>query len=63
MTIHCEDHAPLYIKEADKVFLTLAKGTENTLTDGETAHFLEDESNVDGVIFSKADLTINGSGT
>jgi hypothetical protein len=32
--VNCSDSAPIYIKSADKVFLTLQKGTENTLTDG-----------------------------
>ncbi|ROR28469.1 uncharacterized protein DUF4353 [Mobilisporobacter senegalensis] len=60
--INCSDHAPIYIKNADKVFITLKEGTKNTLTDG-TEYVQRDENNVDGVIFSKADLTINGEGT
>ena len=64
VSIHCEDHAALYIKQADKVFLTLAEGSDNTLTDGTTYTLnADDDSNVDGVIFSKADLTINGGGS
>ena len=59
--IHCETHAAIYIKKADKVFITLAEGSENTLTDG-AAYTQSDDTNVDGVIYSKADLTINGSG-
>ena len=62
VTIHCSDNAPVYIKNADKVFLTLKDGTVNTLTDG-TEYVQTDDNTVDGVIFSKADLTINGSGT
>lgn len=63
-SIHCEDHAAIYVRQADKVFLTLAEGTENALSDG-TDYVLsaDEESNVDGVIFSKADLTINGGGS
>ncbi len=60
--INCSDNAAIYIKNADKVFLTLETGTENTLTDG-TTYVQTDENTVDGVIFSKADLTINGEGT
>lgn len=53
--------AALYIKQADKVVLTLAEGSENSLsTDG--AFVTTDENNVDAVIFSKDDLTLNGSG-
>lgn len=62
--IHCENQAPIYIKQADKVFLTLQEGTENTLADNGADYVVADgDSNVDGVIFSKADLTINGNGS
>jgi len=61
-SITCADNAAIYIKAADKVFITVAEGTENTLEDG-AEYVLDDENNVDGVIFSKEDLTINGSGT
>lgn len=52
------EEPPIYINAADKVFLTLAEGTSNTLTDGTSR---ADET-IDGVIFSRADLTINGNG-
>lgn len=61
VTINNETSAPLYILEADKVFLTLAEGTTNTLSNGGTFTAI-DENNIDSVIFSKQDLTINGSG-
>lgn len=53
--------APLYIRQADKVFITLAETTENTLTAGESFTQLDD-NNIDGALFSKADLTFNGFG-
>lgn len=62
VNIICKTSAPIYIKSADKVFITLKEGTENTLTDGDE-YIQTDENTVDGVIFSKADLTLNGSGT
>ncbi len=62
ISVTCPENAPIYIKNADKVFITLNEGTENTLTDG-SEYVQTDDNNVDGVIFSKADLTINGSGT
>lgn len=62
VTINCSDSAPVYIKNADKVFLTLEAGTDNTLTDG-TEYVQTDENTVDGVIFSKTDLTLNGEGS
>ncbi|MGB4661565.1 MAG: carbohydrate-binding domain-containing protein [Mobilitalea sp.] len=61
-TITNSDGAAIYIKTADKVFITLEEGTENTLTDG-TEYIQTDDNTVDGVIFSMSDLTINGDGT
>ena len=54
--------AAIYVKTADKVFLTMAKDSNNKITNrGEFA--VIDDNNVDGAIFSKSDLTLNGSGT
>ncbi len=52
--------APIYIKQADKVFITLEG--ESTLENGGKFEAV-DENNIDSVIFSKQDLTFNGSGT
>lgn len=54
--------APIYVKNADKVFITLADGTINTLTNGGSFEAI-DENNIDAVIFSKDDLTLNGTGS
>lgn len=62
VNITCSNNAPVYVKNADKVFITLEEGTENTLVDG-AEYIQNDENSVDGVIFSKGDLTINGEGT
>lgn len=53
--------AAIYALKADKVFVTLAAGTENILTNG-GAYVAIDDSNIDAVIFAKTDLTLNGSG-
>lgn len=53
--------SPIYVKTADKVFLTLADGTTNTLTNGGSFTAIDD-NNIDAVIFSKDDLTVNGTG-
>lgn len=54
--------AALYILEADKVFLTLADGSENSLNNG--GEFVAiDENNIDAALFSKQDLTLNGQGS
>ena len=52
--------AAVYVREADKVFLTTAADTENTLSNGGTFTAIDD-NNIDAVIFSKQDLTLNGS--
>ena len=54
--------AAIYVKEADKVFITTTAGSVNTLSvTGEMQ--ADGDTNVDGVVFSRADLTINGEGT
>lgn len=58
-----EGSAALYIINADKVFVTTVKGTENTLSSTGEFTSSDDETNVDGAIFSKSDITFNGSGT
>ena len=60
--INCDTSAALYVKAADKVFVTLASDSENTLSN--TNDFVAiDDNNIDAIIFSKDDLTLNGSGT
>lgn len=54
--------AALYCLEADKVFLTLAAGSENALSNGGTFTAVDD-NNIDGAVFSKTDLTMNGTGS
>lgn len=60
-SIHSETSAPIYILQADKVFITLAANSDNSLSNGGTFTAI-DENNIDAVIFSKDDLTLNGSG-
>lgn len=62
LTLNCESSAPIYVRKADKVFITLADGSSNTLST--TGEFVTiDDNNIDAVIFSKDDLTLNGSGS
>lgn len=58
-----EGSAAFYIINADKVFITTVKGTENTLSSTGEFASSDDATNVDGAIFSKSDITFNGSGT
>ena len=60
--INSDTFAAIYVVSADKVFITLADGTENRLSNG-GSYVNIDDNNVDAVIFSKDDLTLNGSGT
>ncbi len=53
----------VFLKNADKVFITLADGSQNTFSDGDEYDITEDSSTLDGTIFSKTDLCINGGGT
>ncbi|MBP7402099.1 MAG: carbohydrate-binding domain-containing protein [Clostridia bacterium] len=62
--ITSSDSAPIYILKAKKVVLILADGSENSLTDSEGFTYsdaAEEEPNA--TLFSKSDLTINGSGS
>ena len=52
----------IYVRSADKVFITAAAGTENIISDGTGYSLTEDDTTLDAAIFSKEDLTINGSG-
>ena len=61
VSIHSESFAPIYVAQADKVFVTLAEGSVNTLSNGGSFTQI-DESSVDAVIFSRDDLSLNGSG-
>lgn len=61
-SINSDSSAPIYIRQADKVFLTLAKDSDNTLsTSGEFVAI--DDNNINSVIYSRGDLTFNGEGS
>ena len=60
--ISCETSAAIYVKAADKVFITTTDGSTNTVcTSGEFEAI--DDNNIDAAIFSKSDLTLNGAGS
>lgn len=60
--VTCSDSAALYVAEADKVFVTTAAGTQNVLANGGT-YAENKETNIDGAVFSRSDLTLNGAGS
>lgn len=61
-SIRNEAGPALNIQQADKVFVTLADGTQNTLADGASYELVEGEDEPNAALYSKADLTINGTG-
>ncbi|MGN0353720.1 MAG: carbohydrate-binding domain-containing protein [Muricoprocola sp.] len=64
VTVENESTAPIYVKKADKVFLTLVSESENKLsvTDALPETENEEGDTLNAVIYSKSDLTINGDG-
>ena len=60
VSVHSERSAALYVKNADKVVVTLEG--ESALSSGES-FIAVDENNIDGAVYSKADLTFNGTGS
>lgn len=53
----------IYIGSADKVFITVKDGTTSSLSDGSDYSLTDDNGEIDGALFSRADLTLNGAGT
>ncbi|MBF0818826.1 carbohydrate-binding domain-containing protein [Streptococcus acidominimus] len=58
VTISSQDTVAIYVEAADNVLLELKEGTENTVSDSKQ----HTDSNIEGAIHSKADLTITGTG-
>lgn len=61
VNISNSESAALYILSADKVFVTTAAGSENTMENGGNYTAI-DENKIDAAVFSKSDLTFNGEG-
>lgn len=61
LEINSTNGPAIYVKQADKVVLTLADGSVNTIRDG--ANYTLDEEGANAAIYSKDDLSINGNGT
>ena len=54
------DGAAIYVKNADKCYITVSDGTENTLKDGGT---YSETSETNACIYAKDDIEIKGKGT
>lgn len=63
VSIYCSDDAAFIVDQAEKVFLTLAEGTDNFLESGEEYSSDALSDNTNAAVFAKDDLTINGSGS
>ena len=63
VTLRNQTGPALYVKGADKVFVTLADGSQNSLSDGADYQLEEGEDEPNGAVFSKDDLTFNGTGS
>lgn len=62
LSISNSSAAPVYVKNAAKVYVTLAENSTNTLSvNGEFVKI--DGAKAEAVIFAQSDLTLNGSGT
>lgn len=62
LSVHCESGPALYIKKCSpRLTIELIEGTVNELSDG--AAYTVENDKIDGVIYSKSDLTITGTGT
>ncbi|MEG0758032.1 MAG: carbohydrate-binding domain-containing protein, partial [Raoultibacter sp.] len=61
-TIHNADGPAIYVKQTDKCFITLASGTKNSLSDGAEYVLEEGSDEPYATLYSKDDLTINGTG-
>lgn len=62
--ITCKSSSPIYGKDSDKIFVTLAENSENTLTDGTSYTFADEQnSEPDACIFSSDSITLNGTGS
>lgn len=61
-SITSADSAAICCAEADKVFLTLAAGTDNALANGGAFEAVE-ETGIDAAVYAKTDLTMSGAGS
>lgn len=62
-SISCSDGPAIAVVTCDKVIITLAEGTINTITGGEASTSATTADVQDAAVYSEKDLTINGAGT
>jgi hypothetical protein len=60
--INSSTNSPIYVKKAEKTVISLEDGTKNSISDGKTYNLEGSEDEPNAALFSKDDLTINGTG-
>jgi hypothetical protein len=58
-----ESGPAIYSQQCDKLTITLADGSENSVADGAEYTSVDEDGEPDGAIYSKTDLSINGNGS
>lgn len=61
-SVNCSNSPAIYVKSAKKVFMTLADGSKNYISDGTDYSVTDSTENPDSAIFSHDSLTFNGNG-
>ena len=61
-TLINENGPAIFVRSADKVFITAAENTVNSISDGSNYTLTDEDTTLDAAVFSREDLTINGSG-
>ena len=62
-SVYCDDDACFQVLQAKKVFLTLAEGTENTLSCGSVFSSEAETAGRSAAVYASDNLTINGTGS
>ena len=63
VNIKSEDYCGIYVKQAKKVTISTAEGTINNISDKGVYTGKYDDEDVTAAVYSKGDLTFNGTGT
>ncbi|WP_018934156.1 carbohydrate-binding domain-containing protein [Gracilibacillus lacisalsi] len=62
VSLESSSTAPIFVQQADKTVISVEEGTNNTITDPSEYVYEDDTDEPKAVIYSKDDLTINGTG-
>ena len=64
VSISCQNSSAIYGQQSDRIYITLAEGTVNTVSDGSVYLYQEEgQEEPNAAIFSKDDLTFDGTGS